>query len=94
MENDSAAIRYEAAVAGGKLGDETTVPDVAELIEDEDPQVQLAAIEALGVIGGSAAKRALLGSLEMGDETLEQAARDAIEEIEFDDDPLSLRFDS
>lgn len=94
MENDSAAIRYEAAVAGGKLGDETTVPDVAELIEDEDPQVQLAAIEALGVIGGSAAKRALLGSLEMGDETLEQAARDAIEEIEFDDDPLGLRFDS
>ena len=90
--NESPAIRYEAAVTCGHLGDETVVPHLITLVQDEDRQVQLAAVKALGEVGGSLAKRALLKCLELGDEALKQAAEEAINSIEFDDDPLALRF--
>ena len=90
--NESPAIRYEAAVTCGHLGDETVVPHLITMVQDEDRQVQLAAVKALGEVGGSLARRALLKCLELGDEALKQAAEEAINNIEFDDDPLALRF--
>ena len=92
LRHADAAIRYEAVTACGLLGDEATVPDLIDLVEDEDLQVQLAAINALGEVGGPLAKRALAGYLKTGDETLEEAARDALANVEFDDDPLGFRF--
>ena len=92
--NQSPAIRYEAAVACGHLGDENVVPQLITLVQDEDRQVQLAAVRALGEVGGSLARRALDRCLELGDEALKQAAEEAIASIEFDDDPLALRFGS
>ncbi len=92
LSHTDPAIRYEAATASGLLGDESTVPELTELADDEDPQVQLAAISALGEIGGPLAKRALMGSLEIGDKTLEEAARDALANLEFNEDPLGLSF--
>ena len=92
--NESPAIRYEVAVACGHLGDEEVAPQLITLVQDGDRQVQLAAVKALGEVGGSLARRALQRCLELGDEALKQAAEEAITNIEFDDDPLALRFGS
>ena len=93
LDHEHAAIRYEAAQACGLLGDESTVPHLIKLVQDEDTQVQLAAIGALGTVGGTLAGRALLQCLKMGDEALVEAARDALENIEFDDNPLGIRIE-
>ena len=90
--HDSPAIRYEAAVACGLLGGEDAAPRLVALAQDEDPQVQLAAVKALGEVGGSLARRALQRCMELGDDALKQAAEEAIANIEFDDDPLALGF--
>tara|TARA_Y100000814_G_scaffold281168_1_gene245089 strand:- start:1328 stop:2224 length:897 start_codon:yes stop_codon:yes gene_type:complete len=58
--NDLPEIRYESAIALGKLGNETVLPNIKELLNDEDIQVQNCAIESLGIIGGSVAKKMLL----------------------------------
>lgn len=92
MTSTDPAIRYEAAMACGQIGDESTVPHLIRLIKDEDLQVQLAAIDALGNIGGPLAKRALQQCLKSGDEAVEEAAQAALGNIEFEEDPLSFRF--
>ena len=94
VRNDDAAIRYEAATALGHLGDEATVPHLMGLVTDEDTQVQLSAIQALGSIGGPLAKRALVQSLQLGDESIEEAAQAALNNVEFDDDPLGFTLQS
>ena len=93
MGHENAAIRYEATNAAGLLGDETTVPQLIKLIEDEDLEVQLAAVRALGAIGGSLASRALKQCLKLDDEALKEAAQAALEDLEFDDDPLGIRIE-
>ena len=86
------AIRYEAANACGLLGGESTIPQIAALIGDEDIEVQCAAAIALGNIGGPTAKLALRRAIEIGDDALTEAAAEALENIEFDDDPLGFGF--
>ena len=86
------AIRYEAANACGLLGDESEIPQLAALIGDEDIEVQCAAAIALGNIGGPLAKRALRGALEIGDDALTEAVTEALENLEFDEDPLGFGF--
>ena len=93
MEHDDAAVRYEAASAMGLLGEESTVPHLIFLVQDEDPQVQLAAVKSLGQVGGPLAKRALQRCLKLGDEALEEAAREALGEVDLDEDPLSVGFE-
>ena len=63
-------IRYEATVAAGKLGDEEVAPRIALLLLDDDQQVRIAAVRALGEVGGQTARRALKHCLEMEDELL------------------------
>lgn len=86
------AIRYEAANACGLLGDESTIPQIAALINDEDVEVQCAAAIALGNIGGPTAKRALRRALDVGDDALTEAVTEALENLEFDEDPLGFGF--
>ena len=86
------AIRYEAANASGLLGDESTIPHLAALIADEDIEVQCAAAIALGNIGGPMAKGALRRALEFGDDALTEAVTEALENLEFDEDPLGFGF--
>lgn len=93
MQHESPAIRFEAANSVGLLGDEGIVPELTELLEDDDLEVRLAAVKALGVVGGPMAKRVLQACLDYDDESLEEAARAALERVEFDDDPLGLGFD-
>ena len=91
-DNETPEIRYEAANACGQLGDESTVPYLISLIKDEDVQVQLSSVHALGSIGGPLAKRALLQCLKLEDDALEEAAQAALENLEFDSDPMGLQF--
>jgi HEAT repeat protein len=93
-QSSDPAIRYEAATACGNLGEEDTVPHVIALLNDDDSLVQLASVRALGAIGGSLSKRALQQCLLMGDEAIEEAAKNALEEIEFDDDPMGFSAES
>lgn len=86
------AIRYEAANACGLLGDESTIPQIAALIGDEDIEVQCAAAIALGNVGGPMAKRALRRAIDVGDDALTEAAAEALENLEFDEDPLGFGF--
>jgi HEAT repeat protein len=88
--NADPAIRYEAATACGNLGEEDAAPHVIALLNDDDSLVQLASVRALGAIGGSLSKRALQQCLLMGDDAIEEAAKTALEEIEFDDDPMGF----
>ena len=93
-QSSDPAIRYEAATACGNLGEEDTVPHVIALLNDDDSLVQLASVRALGAIGGSLSKRALQQCLLMGDDAIEEAAKNALEEIEFDDDPMGFSAES
>ena len=93
MDDRSPPIRYEAANAAGLLGDETVAPHLISLLRDDDMSVQLAAISSLGSVGGALAGQALRKCLESDDEAIEEAADEALRQIEFDEDPLSLTFD-
>ena len=92
IRHGDSAMRYEAASACANLGDQEVVPELIGLIGDDDLQVQVSAVEALGVLGGPLARQALLRCLEMGDEAIEEAAESALNSIAFDDDPLGFRF--
>ena len=92
MESKDAAMRYEAASACAEMMDEETVPYLIPLVQDDDLQVQLSAIRSLGVIGGSLAKRALRQCLKYDDEVLQDAAQEALQELEVDEAPLGFNF--
>ena len=88
-----AAVRYEAVTASGHLGDEDTVPHLINSLNDADSQVQLAAVNSLGLIGGDLAQRALAQAMQRGDDAIKEAAEQALEAMDFDDDPLGFRFE-
>ena len=92
MSNPLPAVRFEAVTACGLLGEETVVPHLLRLLRDDDPEIRLASIKALGMIGGTMAKNALQLHLSDDDEAIEEAAREALISLEFDDDPLSFQF--
>lgn len=52
-------LRYEAARACGELQLTEAVPELEELVDDADPEVQEAALWALGQIGGDRARKIL-----------------------------------
>lgn len=94
LQNPVAALRYEAANACGDLDEECATPHLIPLLEDDDLQVQLAAIAAMGKIGGSLGRRALKACLKDGDPALEGAIRDSLEAIQATQDPVGYSFDS
>ena len=76
------SLRYEAATACGELGEEDVVQHLIPLLEDDDTQVQMAAVIAMGNIGGTLAKRALQRCMRDADETLREAVQEALEEMD------------
>ncbi len=52
MQNPRWEMRGEAARAAGNIGHEDAIPDLAEMVADEEEDVALAAIAALGEVGG------------------------------------------
>ena len=92
MSNPLPAVRFEAVTACGLLGEETDAPHLLRLLRDDDSEVRLASIKSLGMIGGTTAKNALQQHLSDEDEAIEEAAREALIGLEFEDDPLSYQF--
>ncbi|MBI4311398.1 MAG: HEAT repeat domain-containing protein [Chloroflexi bacterium] len=86
------AMRFEAANAFAEIGEEEAIPYIIPLLQDEDSQVQLAAVHALGAIGGPLAERALRRCLKHPDEALQDAAKDSLEQMEAEGDPLAFKF--
>ncbi|MBX3056618.1 MAG: HEAT repeat domain-containing protein [Anaerolineae bacterium] len=82
MDSPNPEMRAEAARASGHLGSSDAVAYLERLIADEDIEVQLAAIEALGRIGGDAAHNLLLRlAEEEEDDELLDAVDEALEEL-------------
>ena len=83
LHHPSPAMRYEAARACGELATRDAVPELVELADDVDLEVQEAALWALGQIGGDLARLTLERYLEAESETLRLAADEALQELEF-----------
>lgn len=83
LGNPSPAMRAEAAVACGELEAKAALPDLLELLDDDEQMVRLAAIFALGRLGGQRARSAL-EAIAAGEDVFEtQAAEMALEEMLF-----------
>ena len=83
-------MRYEAARACGELQIAGAVARLSRMTADTDAEVKLAAVWALGQIGGPESRRVLEICSEMGDEALQEAARAALEEIEYMEEDIDL----
>ena len=83
LESPSPALRYEAARAAGEMADiaRSLVARVVRLCSDADTEVALAAIWALGQIGGETARRTLQHISGSEDEARSQAAAEALDEL-------------
>ena len=84
------AMRFEAANAARELANAKTLPYLHELTSDDDPQVALAAVQAIGGIGGVAARKLLKHYVEQGDPALSEAAQEALRVLEADEGDLSM----
>lgn len=94
LQHKEPTVRFETANACGELGEEEVVPHLVPLLQDDDYQVQLAGLSALGKVGGPLAKRVLLRCAKEGDAVLEEAARAALENVEFLEDPMAFGADA
>lgn len=90
LNNADAEIRYEAAGACGELEEDEAVPQLIELIDDSDIDVQLAAIQSLGKIGGTNAKECLKQCLDSPSVAIHQAAEQALQELAVQEDLSSF----
>ena len=88
LNSPDAGIRYEAAGACGELGEEETVAHLCELVEDRDIEVQMVTIRALSKIGGTEAKNCLEQCLDDGNEVIQQAAEQALSDLNEGEEPL------
>jgi len=89
LQSDNALFRFEAARACGEIEDEDVVPGLLNLLDDNDHEVQEAAIAALGKIGGQRAKEALSRLKTTPENRIKEAAMSALIELEICQDPLS-----
>lgn len=84
-----AEARYEAAAACGELGEEVAVPHLIGPTDDDDADVQITSVQALGKIGGSEVREHLEKCLNHPGEAIRQAAAQALHELEVTTEPLS-----
>ena len=89
MDNPVGGLRYEATKASGAFGDRRAVPRLIERLGDEDREIQLAAIGALGQIGGSASVNILKRLAVSKDDIVREAAEEALDEATFMTNPIS-----
>jgi len=87
LESREPELRYEATIACEELGDEASVPYLAPLTEDPEPDVQLCAVHALGSIGGALARKALMRCIESSDDKVREAATEALSNMEAEENP-------
>ena len=88
-------VRYEAARAAGEMQLAKAVPKLIEFLGDDNREIQEAAVWALGQVGGSAARKALMQFIEICDDELKLAVDDALGELALGSEPLLvLDYDS
>jgi cyclophilin family peptidyl-prolyl cis-trans isomerase/HEAT repeat protein len=76
LSDGNAAVRRRAALAGGRIGDERTVPSLVSLLQkDSDERARVLAVFALGEIESATAADVLLAELKKEDESAELRAR-------------------
>ncbi len=92
MQSSNAEFRFEAARSSGEIENEDAVPGLLKLLDDEDKEVQDAAIMALGKIGGTEAKQALQKLSKSHDARIREAALSALTELEICQDLPSSSF--
>jgi len=92
LKNPSPPLRYEAANACGELEEEEAIHHLMPLTDDDDFQVQISAIQAIGTIGGPLAKKALRRCLKSGDIAIEDAARECLEIVDASEDLLTFKY--
>lgn len=90
LSRDDPQMRYEAARACGTLRVAGAVPQLSRMVADPDLEVKLAAVWALGQIGGQEAQRVLEVCVEQGDPALQDAADEALEELDFMEGAIDL----
>ncbi len=91
LDNPSPELRFEAARACGELETRLAVSRLIQMsMDDQDREVQQAAIWALGRIGGREAREALETFYESEDEVLSQAASEALDEMDLLGDSLTI----
>ena len=89
LEHRAPLMRHAAAYAAGEIADEEAVSPLQRVaIQDSDREVRLAAIHALGEIGGPKASVALKTVLYEGHDEDRPAIEEAQQELAFHDDPL------
>jgi HEAT repeat protein len=93
LQSPDARMRFHAARATGELENRDATATLIELLDDPDREVQSAAITALGQVGGKLAKRALMDAAASDDEVLSALADEALQELEFNDNPDLVLFD-
>ncbi len=86
MGSEDPKVRREAAEAAGNY--EGAVDALADLVDDPELSVRLAAIASLGQIGGAEARDILIYCHESSDPSIREAAANALEEIESAENPL------
>jgi HEAT repeat protein len=90
MDSASPGMRYEATKASGEFGDRRAVPQLIERLGDDDREVQLAAIGALGRIGGNASINILKRLAGAKDDVVREAAEEALDEASFISNPIGI----
>jgi HEAT repeat protein len=73
LKNERSSVRWAAAEALGKIGDERAVAPLKDALQDENSSVRRAVIEALGKLG-TPAVLALINVLENGDDDAQWTA--------------------
>ncbi len=90
LQNSDAERRFEAATALGELGNSDAVPRLIELGDDPDAEVRTAVLQSLGRIGGTKAKEYLQSCMSSRNESVRESARQALDELQANEDPLSM----
>lgn len=83
LNNATPTMRAQAAYAAGELEATAALPQLVRLVDDPEEEVCVAAARALGYIGGSRARQALLKLAQSSDQLLREVAREALSELEF-----------
>jgi HEAT repeat protein len=87
LKSPSPAMRYEAARAVGELGEDgrTFLSSLLPLVDDDDGEISITAIWALGQVGGQSAKRVLQRLARSKDEARSAAANEALAELSLEE---------
>jgi HEAT repeat protein len=90
--NNDAGIRYEVARACGEIAVDEAIPCLLTLMNDENFWVQEAVVHALKSIGSEKARQELVNLTKNPQPKIRRAAREAIKELDWENDILFMDY--